>query len=425
MIKEHVEIPDPLYRRIDLQGVQHVLHSPSVQRMAQIKQLGGTYLVYPSATHTRLSHMMGVAHITQLRTRWLKDQGKISDQDARTCVVTALCHDVGHWPFSHLLEPLCGSHDDRGMEIILGELAPYIERCDVNPQDVVELMQRRNTLSELVFTTPIGADKLDYLRRDSYFTIGDGAHIDDLITTSVLWDKEQGLYVIQKGVPLTQQTIELYWNMYMEVYTRSSVRVVEQYIQEMLRQMIEIDEVVKGRLFNGGEDGVIGAIGYWAAMNQGHECAERYDRFQQRRYPKKALIFSAYPELAPLRNKPTLAKIQCNPDLVARTEHFTPDKVAKLEQQIAELIGATHPQVTLAVSPPIRRWKVPDVKVKTETDPDVFCQIGDLFPGLHAMSADKIKMACTVVLAVDVDHRARVVGDRGLQREITDLLERA
>lgn len=421
--KEHVEIPDPLYARIILTDVQHVLHSPPVQRMAQIKQLGGGYFVYPSATHTRLSHMMGAAHITQIRTRWLKDEKKISDRDARNCVVTALCHDVGHWPFSHLLEPLCGNHDERGLEIILGELAPYIERCDVDPNHVAELMQRRNTLSELIFSTPIGADKLDYLRRDSYFSLGDGQQIDDLITTSVRWDQEQGLYVLPKGVPLTQKTIELYWNLYMEVYTRSSVRVAERYIQEILRQMIVIDEVVKNRLFSGGEDGVIGAIGYWAAMNHGHECAERYDRFQQRRYPKKALIFSANPELAPLRNKPTLAKIECDQHLVERTESFTPEQVATLERQIAELIGATHPQVVLAVSPPIRRWKVPDVKVETATD--VICQIGDLFPGLHAMSADKAKMACSVVVALDVDLRSKVVADPGLQRDIAELLERA
>lgn len=423
-MKEHVEIPDPIYGRIDMSAVQHVLHSPPLQRMAQIKQLGGAYFVFPSATHTRLSHMIGTAHITQLRTQWLRDnREELSGREARTCVIAAIVHDVGHWSFSHLLEPLCGNHDQRGLEIILGELAPYIRKCGVIEDDVARLMQREDKVSDLIFTNPIGADKLDYLRRDAYFSIGDGNRLDDLFAAHIRWDRKNGLYVLPKGIPLTQKAIELYWYLYTEVYERVSVRVAQRYIQELLRQMIELDSVVKDRLYDGGEDGVIGAIGYWCAgKGIDHECVERYTRFEERDYPKKALIFSPFPDLSPLRNKPTLKKIECDAALVQASEAWSIEKVAEIERQMASVIGAEHSQVTLAVSPPARRWKVPEVRVETA---DGIRLMGDISPGLHAIAADKAKMACTIAIAVDVKLRQKVVADQKLQQDIQEILATA
>ncbi len=421
-IKEHVEIPHPIYGRVDMSAVQSVLHSPPVQRLMQIKQLGGAYFIFPFATHTRLAHSIGVTHITQLRTDWLLKRGEISVRDARNLAVTALVHDIGHWAFSHMLEPLCGNHDQRGLEIVVGVLAPFLTQMDVYPDDIAALMNREkeSTLAELLFTNPIGADKLDYLTIDPWCSIGPESGLDDLFTAHVRWHKQLGLYVLPKGLKMVKRTIERSWYMFTEVYERPSTRVFQRSLQEMIVQMIEIEPIVKKRLYGGGEDGVIGAIGYWAEQNQGHECSERYNRFLLRNHPKKALVFCENVDLVPLRNKPTMAKIECHPNLLRKSEGWGLEQVASAEKQIAELLSLTHPQVTVAIPPPARRWKVPKVKVDNGNGVSL---IGDLIPELHQMAASEAKIACSLVIAVDAEARPRLVADKHMHCQIHEILE--
>ena len=84
-----------------------VLDTPQYQRLAEIKQLGGSSYVYPSANHTRKEHSIGVAHLagvaaTHLRTS--QPELRIDDEDILCVKLAGLLHDVGHGPFSHMFE---------------------------------------------------------------------------------------------------------------------------------------------------------------------------------------------------------------------------------------------------------------------------------------------------------------------------------
>ena len=94
-------IRDPLYGFISLSKIEtNVIDSDIFKRLQHIKQLSHTYLVYPSATHTRFEHSLGTMHISDLMIKKLNIR-KNNQQKIR---LACLLHDVGHGPFSHLFE---------------------------------------------------------------------------------------------------------------------------------------------------------------------------------------------------------------------------------------------------------------------------------------------------------------------------------
>jgi|GEM_PF-4520132 len=427
---QRLELDDPLYGRIDLTPVQPVHDSPPMQRMGYIKQLGGVYLVRRPALHTRLMHMEGTAWVAYRRARWLKNAGMISGHDELLVTIAALVHDVGHWSFSHFLEPCFGNHDERGIELIRTELAPYIKECGdrrdrVDPEEVVEVCDRRRNhwLSDLIFPNPLGADKLNYLPLDAFYALSEKVDFSSLFHRFVGFDRTGGLFVKPEGLTEALRAVHFSWHMFTHVYEHPNARVIQRYIQEIIRLMVELDDVVNRRLFDSGEDAVMGAIGYWCANpdNQGHSCVERYERLFKRDYPKKALVLSPNPYLVQVDPGEAVAKVECDEALLSKTEGWTIPKLAKVEAQLAKLIGTTPPRVTLAVSPPARRWQVPKVKVQENGHIRL---LGELMPEMHATAAGQAKIACNVVLAVDEPLRPRLATDLGLQAAIRELLEK-
>ncbi|CAN5116531.1 hypothetical protein BH11PAT4_BH11PAT4_7760 [soil metagenome] len=417
--KSYVEIPDAVYGRTDSTSVQFVLHSPFMQRTTRIKQLGGAYLIFPDATHTRFSHMKGTAHIVRIRCEWLLARGQITQEESLNVQIAAALHDVGHDTFSHLIELLRGSHDEASVTMALGELAHYIVQQGGDPEFVAQILRREHPLSDLIFPL-LGADKLDYLVRDALFAGKGLSRLDDLFTTHVRWEREVGIFALQKGVGLVVSLANRYWEQYSEIYERHSTRVFQRYLQELLRQMIVNDTTVNRRLHHAGEDGVMGAIGIWCEHNQGHECAERHERILGRDHPKKAVVFAPRPNMVPLRIKPTLAKVECSTDLVTRSEAWSADQLAALEGQIAVMLQVSPARVSLSPSPPARRWSVPKVQVQTGKD-DIML-LGDIAPNMAASAQMWREMSCTVALSVTGDLRERVVGDARFIQDVHQLL---
>ncbi len=416
----YTEIRDSVHGRVDMTPVRDVLHSEPVQRQARIKQLGGVSYIYTGATHSRLAHLIGVCHITMLRAKWLREREQISAEEATNLTIAALVHDVGHDTFSHLIELVRGSHDDTGVQVVLNELSGPIIKGGGSPVEVAKIMRRQSPLSDLIFATPLGADKLDYLVRDPKEALGESSPLDDLFTTHVRWDRDHGLYLLPRGLALVIRTIGHYWYMYTEVYERISVRVVQRYIQELLHQMMTLEEAVSQHLHSGGEDGVMGSIGYWCAKNRTHECAERHSRLLNRSYPKKALVFSPWPHLVPVRYKSTLAKVPCSTSLIQKSEKWSAATIALLERNIAELLGLRPHEISLAPSPPARRWSVPEAKVQIGGR---VAPIADVAPQLYTSAELYQCMSRNVVIGIIEDKRDRVVQNRALHKQILDMLE--
>lgn len=246
---------DPLYNYIAFDRkhdgwLLKLLDTPELQRLRRIHQLGVSYLTYPGADHNRLAHSLGVTHLMQLV---LLQLGRAADTAAiksarQALLATALLHDVGHGPFSHLFEPCLGiDHEDWSIAVILDEKTAvnrilksesvYLPRhvADlVNSNDVQHPAWQRALMS-----SQLDVDRLDYLRRDSLCTGAGYGHFDwyRLLTTVQLYDGNThcGIDLVwpEKSVLAIEEYIFARYYMYQNVYLHKTTRGFEQLLQAM------------------------------------------------------------------------------------------------------------------------------------------------------------------------------------------------
>ena len=142
-----------------------------MQRLARIKQLAHAYVVFPSAVHNRLEHSLGTLTLAGR----LCDQLRITGTEKKAVRAAALLHDVGHGPFSHLFEEVMRfvngedySHENVTRMII--EHDSKVRRALGKLREYVLGVFDGNSLASEIVSSSLDADKLDYLRRDSYHT---------------------------------------------------------------------------------------------------------------------------------------------------------------------------------------------------------------------------------------------------------------
>ncbi len=158
-----------------------LLDTPEVQRLRRIRQLGVSHLVYPGAEHTRFSHSLGVWHLARQAIEFLRrnrdGEFKLSDENELAVNAAALLHDIGHGPFSHVLEvDFGGDHEARTRDLIGDTSTGVHQVLKAFYTDLPELVQRLlegrdPELSWLraMITSQLDADRMDYLLRDSHF----------------------------------------------------------------------------------------------------------------------------------------------------------------------------------------------------------------------------------------------------------------
>lgn len=174
------EIRDAIYGFIeptkeDLQ----IINTPLFQRLRRIRQLACAYLVYPCALHTRFEHSLGVYHLSSIMAKKLLDKDPDKERIVR---LSALLHDVGHGPFSHVSEHILEMFTDTtGSEKIHENITSKL--IETNPE--IEKIIGKNKIDQItgllsgskmdyslmkqIVSGPLDADKQDYLLRDSYF----------------------------------------------------------------------------------------------------------------------------------------------------------------------------------------------------------------------------------------------------------------
>lgn len=235
---------DPLYGFIGLTHKElELLSIPAVQRLRRIKQLGNTHLVYPSACHSRFEHTLGVLHIAN---RMAEKLG-LNDSEIEIVRYAALLHDIGHGPLSHNFETVLEkvnkkeiSHEDITLRII--EEYEDIDRIlGVLKDDVLFLFDEKNdTVNSKIISGNIDADRLDYLRRDSYHT-GVAYGIFDLErilhTIQKIVDGERSeIAILKKG----QDAVESYRLSRFLMHTQVYYHHVRAISDNMLNRAVEI-----------------------------------------------------------------------------------------------------------------------------------------------------------------------------------------
>ena len=166
-------INDPVYGFINIPGdfIFDLIEHPWFQRLRNIRQLGLTSFVYPGANHSRFQHCLGALHLMDMAIQTLRNKGtEISRSEEEAALIAILLHDSGHGPFSHALEKsiINGiSHEDISLLLMQKLNEEFDGKLDL-AIEIFKGIYPRKFFHELI-SSQMDMDRLDYLRRDSFF----------------------------------------------------------------------------------------------------------------------------------------------------------------------------------------------------------------------------------------------------------------
>ncbi len=226
-----VRIRDPLHGTVQLTDLEErLLDTPQMQRLRGIRQLAMAYLVYPGANHTRFEHSIGTLFLADKICRELG----ISENKAEKVRAAALLHDVGHVAFSHEAEAVLsahlGSHEQIGQRMVNGALSDIL-REQFSPREIAGLAA--SPLGEII-TSDIGADRMDYLLRDSHYTgVAYGTIDSDRVCSTVGLDSK-GLFITERGLSAAESLLVARFTMFSTVYLHKTVRIASRMLQRAI-----------------------------------------------------------------------------------------------------------------------------------------------------------------------------------------------
>lgn len=227
-------INDPVYGFITLQSelIFDIISHPYFQRLRHIKQLGLTDLVYPGALHTRFQHALGALHLMGKALDTLRAKGtEVSAVEYEASQLAILLHDIGHGPFSHALE-------DSLLHQVSHESLSYLFMDKLNADfggaldtalKIFRNSYPRKFFHQLV-SSQLDIDRLDYLKRDSFFAGVPEGNVGVERILAMLVVKNDNLLVEQKGIYsiesfLTARRV-MYWQVYLHKTTVSAERML-------------------------------------------------------------------------------------------------------------------------------------------------------------------------------------------------------
>ena len=250
-------INDPVFGFLSLPNelIYDVLQHPYVQRLNRIRQLGLSYLVYPGAMHSRFGHSLGAMHLMQEAITSLRTKGvEITEQEETSAMIAILLHDIGHGPFSHVLEHTLVdgvTHEDISllmMERINNDLMMrYATNGDASlndgPLDMAISIFRneypKHFLHQLI-SSQLDVDRMDYLCRDSFFTGVQEGRVASERLLKMLDVRNDKLVVQIKGIYSVEKFLVARRLMYWQVYLHKTSVAAEQHLIKILSRAKEL-----------------------------------------------------------------------------------------------------------------------------------------------------------------------------------------
>ena len=234
-----------------------LVQTAPVQRLRRIKQLGFSEFVYPGATHSRFSHVLGAMQMA----RRMLDVFERNDmfpkrehaQQRRATLAAALLHDVGHGPYSHVFEEVAN-------ELAQGQNHETYTRDIIDQTDVKSVLRKHGVFdrTKKFFTAEAGADpytriissqmdcdRLDFLVRDRYYTgirsaaidlawLFDSLRIEEVPIDPVRQLKAYSFVVLPKGISVVEEFVLAYMKMYQNVYFHKTTRAVQHMVSDII-----------------------------------------------------------------------------------------------------------------------------------------------------------------------------------------------
>lgn len=231
---------------IEEEVIKQLIETKEFQRLRNIKQLGLTYLAFPTTEHSRFMHSVGVYYlVTQLLDVLEAKTGQAFEVKERLALqIACLLHDLGHGPFSHTSEEFFGfNHEDYTIKIIEDKdtevnkvLTNYGESII---EEVVSFIKKthHNPVLNSILSGTIDVDRMDYLMRDSFFAGVSYGEIDIQRIFNVIDIKDNSIVFHEKGVKALEDIIISRYNMFSQVYLNKKALAYEVLVAEILGQL--------------------------------------------------------------------------------------------------------------------------------------------------------------------------------------------
>ncbi len=243
-MKEAKIINDPVFGFIKIpRGLLYgIVEHPLFQRLNRINQLGLASVVYPGARHTRFQHSLGAFHLMTEAVLSLQQKGIfIFDTEAEAVQAAILMHDIGHGPFSHVLEDtlIHGiSHEDISL-LMMEDINRHFNGQLNLAISIFKGDYPKNFLHQLI-SSQLDMDRLDYLRRDSFYTGVTEGNIGSARIIKMLNVVDDMLVVDQKGIYSLENYLTTRRLMYWQVYLHRTCVAYEKVLVNMLTRAKEL-----------------------------------------------------------------------------------------------------------------------------------------------------------------------------------------
>lgn len=250
------QIYDPIHGFIDISPLmKQIIDTPEFQRLRYLKQLGAVQFVFPSATHTRFEHSIGVSHLSYIMSNHLFGEEKFPGTNYPIYELTrvaGLIHDIGHGPFSHLYDSQVRhynepEHEERGCNIFKLMISKY--SLPLNPIEVQIVIDMVNPPESKIYNpryqivankvNQIDVDKIDYIQRDCYHIgLKFGGEWSRLLTMCEVTEISKG-GIITWPKKLEYEILQLFntrYRLHRQVYNHHTVKAYEYCIAEILKR---------------------------------------------------------------------------------------------------------------------------------------------------------------------------------------------
>lgn len=233
-------INDPVHGfiKIPFEILFDVIEHPYFQRLRRISQTGLLSLIFPGATHTRFHHALGAMHLMFTALETLKLKGvTITKEEEKSAMLAMLLHDIGHGPFSHALENIVidnWHHEDISLllmdmlnEQFGGELSTAIQ--------MFKGKYERKFFNQLI-SSQLDVDRLDYLKRDSFYTGVSEGNINTQRIVSMMNVSGDQLVIDAKGIYSIENFLTARMLMYWQVYFHKTSALAEHLLIKIMKR---------------------------------------------------------------------------------------------------------------------------------------------------------------------------------------------
>lgn len=389
-IKNSKTIYDPLWGIIDITEYLPMIDVAEFQALGFKYQLGVTSLLFPAATHTRKQHSFGAfKRSSDLARRWYA-RGFISEYETRLIAAYGLWHDIGHGPFSHVVEEVTRElwdrdHDQNGA-LIIDRLQGAVEEVGITFADLKAMFTHENPLYLAVHDKNLGAEKLDYLARDAYYTLGEVPGTEYLAHHTYFVDGQ--VVVDEKAIDTAKTMQEFYAKMYKTVYLRKNSTIAQRLMQKMTMAMLHAAPVAEDEFWSLTDFGLMGKF----ETSSVEKVQQLYKRFKSRQLPRAAVAL-VLPPFAKLGHRKDKAQWIVGVDdaamsaLIEAKDLMTPTKLEELEAEVENIAGL--PKNSVLIVPPVSADRFRPQDITIVRDDGEFAKLSDYYPEhFHALEEE-------------------------------------